>query len=100
MGVLAMKISEYLLICLQEEAAEVIKAASKCQRFGLEDAHPDRGVSNLYELQVEINDLFVIISLLNKEGFELYHEEKMMSIKQEKMKHWIEYSTRKGIIDG
>ena len=56
---------EYLTQCLQEECAEVAKAASKCQRFGFLDKH--RGVVNKDQLSDELIDLRVVIEMLRDE---------------------------------
>lgn len=49
---------------LQEEAAEVIKAASKLLRFGKEDIDPKTGGSNTYYLGLEIGNLVTMINLV------------------------------------
>ncbi len=35
-----MDITNYLLVCLMEESAEIAHAAAKSIRFGLDDSHP------------------------------------------------------------
>jgi len=46
-----------LLTILSEEAAEIIVAASKLQRFGREDGYPGTGRTNGGDLGAEIGDL-------------------------------------------
>ncbi len=54
-----------LLVCLMEEAAEVIQAASKLVRFGKEN-RPDTGVSNSAALSAEVGDLLAVLERLVK----------------------------------
>jgi NTP pyrophosphatase (non-canonical NTP hydrolase) len=53
-----------LLAKLQEEAAEVIQAVSKINRFGLDSHHPDRTTTNYQELVGELEDLLAILAVL------------------------------------
>lgn len=57
---------EDLLGILTEEAAEVIVAASKIHRFGLESKHPLRSATNREELTEELGDFLCCIDLLCK----------------------------------
>jgi NTP pyrophosphatase (non-canonical NTP hydrolase) len=50
-----------LLVCLQEECAEVIQAASKQLRFGVD-------AKKQADLQTEIGDILGILKLLMNEG--------------------------------
>ncbi len=59
--------TEYLLICLMEECAEIQQIASKCLRFGLGNHHPDGMKCNDAELQRELTDLDAIRFLLIQE---------------------------------
>ena len=53
------------LICkLQEEAAEVIQAVSKINRFGETNSHPDRTTTNKQELVQELEDFLAILAVL------------------------------------
>jgi len=63
-----MNTQEYLLNCLAEEAAEVIQAISKIQRFGLDSDYAD-GVSNLEALRKEVADFNSTIDALVDNGF-------------------------------
>jgi NTP pyrophosphatase (non-canonical NTP hydrolase) len=49
---------------LQEEAAEVIQAVSKINRFGPQNSHPDRTTTNLQELVGELEDFLAIVAVL------------------------------------
>lgn len=55
---------QYLTAKLQEEAAEVIQAVSKINRFGENNKHPDRTTTNLQELVGELEDLLAIVAAL------------------------------------
>lgn len=55
------------LNCLQEEAAEIVQAASKILRFGFESKHPSRpeGPTNREHLEEEIGNLMVILEFMS-----------------------------------
>jgi NTP pyrophosphatase (non-canonical NTP hydrolase) len=55
---------QYLTAKLQEEAAEVIQAVSKINRFGPQNRHPDRTTTNLQELVGELEDFLAIVAAL------------------------------------
>ncbi len=55
---------QYLTAKLQEEAAEVIQAVSKINRFGPQNKHPDRKTTNLEELVQELEDFLAIVAAL------------------------------------
>jgi NTP pyrophosphatase (non-canonical NTP hydrolase) len=55
---------QYLTAKLQEEAAEVIQAVSKINRFGPQNSHPDRTTTNLEELVGELEDFLAIVAAL------------------------------------
>jgi NTP pyrophosphatase (non-canonical NTP hydrolase) len=55
---------QYLTAKLQEEAAEVIQAVSKINRFGEDNHHPDRQTTNKQELIGEIEDFLAILGAL------------------------------------
>lgn len=58
--------TQYLICKLQEEAAEVIQAVSKINRFGPDNHHPDRTATNLQELVGEIEDFLAILGVLEQ----------------------------------
>lgn len=55
---------QYLTAKLQEEAAEVIQAVSKINRFGPDNRHPERTTTNKQELVGEIEDFLAILAAL------------------------------------
>jgi hypothetical protein len=58
-----------LLAKLQEEAAEVIQAVSKINRFGDNNHHPDRKTTNKQELILELEDFLAILATLEHKGY-------------------------------
>lgn len=56
--------TQYLICKLQEEAAEVIQAVSKINRFGENNSHPDRTTTNKQELIQELEDFLAILAVL------------------------------------
>ena len=60
---------QYLICKLQEEAAEVIQAVSKINRFGEGNRHPDRTTTNKQELVGELEDLLAILGVLEQLGW-------------------------------
>jgi NTP pyrophosphatase (non-canonical NTP hydrolase) len=57
---------QYLTAKLQEEAAEVIQAVSKINRFGEANRHPDRTTTNKQELIGELEDFLAILAVLEQ----------------------------------
>ena len=58
--------TQYLICKLQEEAAEVIQAVSKINRFGEQNKHPDRSTTNKQELVGELEDFLAILAVLEQ----------------------------------
>jgi NTP pyrophosphatase (non-canonical NTP hydrolase) len=58
--------TQYLVCKLQEEAAEVIQAVSKINRFGPQNKHPDRTTTNKQELVEELEDFLAILAVLEQ----------------------------------
>lgn len=58
--------TQYLICKLQEEAAEVIQAVSKINRFGEQNSHPDRQTTNKQELVGELEDFLAILAVLEQ----------------------------------
>lgn len=61
--------TQYLICKLQEEAAEVIQAVSKINRFGETGRHPDRQTTNKQELIAELEDFLAILAVLEQNGW-------------------------------
>lgn len=59
---------EYLLMCLAEEAAEIIKPAMKGGRFGLDNYLPgEPELTNAMSIANELNDVLAVILMINNE---------------------------------
>lgn len=58
-----------LLCKLQEEAAEVIQAVSKINRFGPHNNHPHRTTTNHQELVQELEDFLAILAALEHQQY-------------------------------
>jgi hypothetical protein len=54
---------------LQEESAEIVQAVSKIRRFGPDNHHPDRELSNKQELIGELEDLLALVAVLEAQGY-------------------------------
>lgn len=75
------------LVILQEECAEVIQAASKCIRFGLDDSHG--GTPNSKRLENEIGDLLALVDVLHSLDLISYNNiDKQVVVKKQKLKQW------------
>jgi hypothetical protein len=57
-----------LLSMLAEEAGEIVQAAMKAQRHGLESQHPDGGPDNRIYISMECGDLIGVITACIKAG--------------------------------
>lgn len=87
-----------LLTQLTEEAAEVIQAVQKCQRFGLTEVYPVSGESNVDRVVREYNDVLAVLHLLKLEGAlptELYKQD-LINAKIEKVEKLMAYSASLG----
>lgn len=96
---------EYLLQCLQEEAAEIIYAASKANRFGLTEQLQNnqalgRNTNNADQLTLEINDLLAVTEMLQDAGFiPRGWSSDAINAKKAKVKKYMEYSMKVGRLD-
>lgn len=61
--------TQSLISKLQEEAAEVIQAVSKINRFGENNSHPDRTTTNKQELVQELEDFLAILAVLESQQY-------------------------------
>lgn len=73
-----------LLTVLIEEAAEIIQAATKCQRFGFDRNWPGYGVNRLV-LATEIGELLAVIDALQLDDGVMIHAR---STKIDKVEKW------------
>ena len=89
---------EYLLICLAEEASEVVQATSKVLRFTAE--HKLNEQSNLDKLCEEYSQLLAVIDVLQENGLlinlnPLVYKKKLVAID-----HYLNISIHLGAVDG
>jgi len=91
---------EYLLVCLTEECAEIIKDTDKALRFGLNDSHPCEKGTNHERIENEINDLLGVFELLHESGIEFKVDIKKIDKKKEKVLKYMNYAIEKGILVG
>ena len=78
---------EELLVILQEECAEVIQAASKCRRFGIDNMYTKGSGTQRENLTKELGDLQCMIDLCIERGIvEKADVDAAVLNKQEKLK--------------
>lgn len=78
-----------VMAILQEEAAEVIQAVSKCYRFGLDNYKPGKPKTNRQHLEEEIGDMLAMIDILQKmDEVSFNNIEAAREAKIEKLKKW------------
>jgi NTP pyrophosphatase (non-canonical NTP hydrolase) len=78
-----------VMAILQEEAAEVIQAVSKCYRFGLDNYKPGKPKTNRQHLEEEIGDLLAMIDILQKmDEISFNNIEAAREAKIDKLKQW------------
>lgn len=80
-----------LMTILQEEAAEVIQAVSKCFRFGETER-------NTKDLETEIGDFLGVLKLLVEEGYLDQTGQALMKHAEAKIKKLDKYMTFKKVI--
>jgi NTP pyrophosphatase (non-canonical NTP hydrolase) len=82
------KKNQEALIILQEECAEVIQAASKCFRFGIDNEHK-AGTTQRSNLEMEIGDMLALVDILVEQGVVDLNNLNIAKInKIEKLKVW------------
>lgn len=94
--------TEYLLVCLAEECAEVQQAVGKALRFGLDDSPPSGGTCNRGKIMVEVQDVLAIVEMLRDRRIvptplpERLQE--MLDNKKEKVLRFMNYSRERGTL--
>ena len=85
---------QHLIVCLAEEAGEIVQACGKVLRFGLNDGYPGTGRTNVKDLVTEIAHVKAIAGMLglttDKPESELIQE------KIEKVREHMQYARKKG----
>lgn len=91
--------STYLNHCLAEECGEVIQVLGKIGRFGLYDTGPKKEENNLVELSKEIHDIIAVYEMFCAEQGEVaYIDRDMIISKKVRVKKYIKYSKKQGIL--
>ena len=92
-----MNIEDILPLNTQEECAEVIQAISKVFRFGLNQTHPETGISNKENLQTEIGQLsFMLTMLVSQWDLDTDAIEESYHNKMETYQAWYKYFPKEG----
>lgn len=95
--------TDYLLLCLAEECAEIQKICTKSLRFGL-DSHdpndPDK-IMNIDKLKTEINDVLAVTRIFEYSGFwnGEVQDTQMIIDKLLKLEHFTEISEKLGKLE-
>lgn len=95
---------QHLIVCLMEEAGEVVQAASKCLRFGMHDSPPDSKLElNRSYLLREIIDFLGVLEEVLERGILVPSGEaetfEMIAAKREKIKKFMVYARSKGALE-
>lgn len=84
---------QYLLICLNEECAEVQHRISKALRFGFEEIEPGQNLTNSQRISGELTDLLTVASMLKDAGFPLTpFDQEAKDLKTAKVKKYMKHS--------
>jgi len=81
---------EECLNILQEECAEVIQAASKIKRFGINNRKDGAELNNLQNLEMELGDVLAMIDLCREAGIGITTEG-LQKAKEAKMRRLSQY---------
>jgi len=94
-----MNTSEYLLTCLIEECAEIAKAATKAQRFGLENHEPESMITNAEQICFELGDVIAVAELLRERVMVTWPPSpEAINRKKRKIREWMGYSFNRGTL--
>ena len=82
---------EECLNILQEECAEVIQAASKIQRFGINGRKDGEALNNLQNLEMELGDVLAMIDMCKLAGIGITDAglEKAKQAKRDRLTQWM-----------
>jgi len=91
--------TQYLLVKLAEEAAEVAQKALKAAHLGMEEVEPDQSFTNAERLQLELDDMHAIVTMLNMECAFAYTPSLLaVSVKRDKVRRYRDYSIGLGLV--
>lgn len=90
--------TEHLLVCLAEEASEIIHSVSKALRFGLNDGYPGTNRTNAQDIQKELSDLQIVAMMLVNSHKIPFWGIVDGQIKKAKVHEYMEYAKQKGTL--
>lgn len=82
---------EECLNILQEECAEVVQAASKIKRFGIDNRKFGDDLNNLQNLEMELGDVLAMIEMCKRAGIGITDEglERAKQAKFARLGNWM-----------
>jgi len=91
--------TEYLLVCLAEECAEIQHAVDKALRFGLDVGFPGGKTTNAQDISREWIDALGVMEMLEEEKI-INHVKTQEAINKKKIKvnHYMEHSRKLGTL--
>lgn len=81
---------KYLLTVLSEECAEVIQAASKSIRFGVDSGYPGETTTNREDVVQEFYEVMAVIEMLQERGILPIWSEERIKLQKEAKKIRVE----------
>ncbi|CAB3784670.1 hypothetical protein [Pararobbsia alpina] len=96
-----MTLSQYFLVKIAEEAAEVAQIALKAAHFGLSEVQPGRDESNAQRIYAEMNDLLAMVYELGNVAngeFDFIEDDSAQVNKMEKVASYLGYSQSLGLV--
>ena len=100
-----MTLTQYHLIKLGEEAAEVAQIALKAAHFGLSETQPGGLFTNAERIYAELNDLLAMVHRLGEvSNSEFWFDigspdHEAISAKLAKVQHYLAYSQSLGLVE-
>lgn len=100
-----MTLTQYYLVKLAEEAAEVAQIALKAAHFGLSEVQPGRDESNAQRIYAELNDVNAMVHRLGEVSngefwFDIGQPDHFaISKKLAKVEHYLAYSQSLGLVE-
>ena len=90
---------EHLLVCLAEEAGEIIQACAKALRFGLDDGYPGTDRTNAGDIDIECTHLWTVRKMLADRGvFPVPVDRGVFEDKEDKVIAFMQYAKDRGTI--
>ncbi len=93
--------TEYLLVKLAEECAEVAQRATKALTFGIHEIQKDQPHTNSERIMQEMADMAAVVGMLQDEGTlptDVFKFREMVEAKKLKLAWYMEYSRSKGCL--